>query len=209
MSHLGDELDQQRFDELTRSFGANKSRRAVLKGLVAGVTGGTLASGGDSSSNGSSRFPGFFPWLFPNQNHEQSPGCCPESTRRLCGSQCVDFKTDHDNCGGCGNHCGQCDVCVNGSCTPSSSTNGILCQGAGGNAGICASGTCVVCAGKICNDVCIDTSSDPSNCGDCGTVCRDCEACESGTCKPSDSTDNNSCKCAQGSGICDAGSCHC
>jgi hypothetical protein len=34
----------------------------------------------------------------------------------MCEGHCVDLNTDHDNCGSCGNVCGQTEKCLEGSC---------------------------------------------------------------------------------------------
>lgn len=42
----------------------------------------------------------------------------------------------------------------------------------------------VVCPGeqKLCDDVCVDTSSNPSHCGDCGQACPANQVCQAGGC---------------------------
>ncbi len=56
---------------------------------------------------------------------------------------------------------------------------------------------------KCCNDLCVDVSSDPANCGDCGKVCADKQICSNGvcqcpdiTCPPNQTLDPNTCECA-------------
>src|SRR6185295_15016957 len=41
------------------------------------------------------------------------PGC---GTETLCGTECADLKTDHDNCGSCDHECGKNSQCDNGTC---------------------------------------------------------------------------------------------
>ncbi len=40
------------------------------------------------------------------------------------------------------------------------------------------------CTQTMCPDGCVDTSSDPNDCGACGTVCSDGATCQAGTCLP-------------------------
>ncbi len=75
---------------------------------------------------------------------------------------CVD-PTQRDNCGSCGNVCGNYDQCTNGQC---------LCPG-----------TKETCGQKRCCPTvgCFDFSSDPANCGECGKVCSP-PSCVNGAC---------------------------
>jgi hypothetical protein len=81
------------------------------------------------------------------------PGCGKETQ---CGTECVDLKTDHDNCGSCDHSCG-----ANAEC----------------KAGACKIDPVDPCEG-------INFMTDRKNCGGCGRVCaldcvrgRCCEAC--------------------------------
>jgi len=48
----------------------------------------------------------------------------------------------------------------------------------------CSSGVCICKTGLTsCGGTCVDTSTDPSHCGGCGTVCPSGEPCSGGTCK--------------------------
>ena len=76
----------------------------------------------------------------------------------VCANQCVDLKTDRNNCGGCGEPCGDAGLtCVNGSCQ-------------------CAS-PAVMCG------QCVDITRDPNNCGYCGHSCQG-NGCANSTCAP-------------------------
>jgi len=92
----------------------------------------------------------------------------------LCGQKCVDFQTDSENCGTCGNPCAGGEVCTAGACVP---------QCAGG--ANCYEGLCVPsCPGTTvpCNGACADVQNDPSNCGTCGNACGTGMACLEATC---------------------------
>ena len=80
---------------------------------------------------------------------------CPTG-ERLCAGTCVDTSSDHDNCGGCGNNCGD---------------------------GTCSGGRCSCSGGlTLCGTDCVSTQSDPANCGGCGSGCAADEYCEAGDC---------------------------
>jgi hypothetical protein len=91
------------------------------------------------------------------------PGCCPANPdvphQLRCGDDCVDYLNDSNNCGACGNVCGDGECCSNGAC-----------------ASLCAPGQ------AWCNDECVDVQNDSNNCHDCGTVCGDGTCCDGGDC---------------------------
>ncbi len=151
-------MDQRRFDDLARNLGATNSRRNVLKGLLAGaVTGvvGAVSGGSALAAKG-------------GNGKDKKPDCCPNSAPRLCSNVCVDFDSDPNNCGGCGNVCEANAACVSGTCQcPDSLTT--------------------------CGGSCVDTSTDPDNCGACGNQCGSGETCNSGTCQTIDCNDDNDC----------------
>jgi uncharacterized repeat protein (TIGR01451 family)/MYXO-CTERM domain-containing protein len=99
---------------------------------------------------------------------------CDGSYANGCEYVSSNFDSDAANCGGC-------DVV----CEPSNATGECV-------AGSCAVGDCD--AGYTdCNELIADgceydeanLATDPKNCGACGEVCSDVEACIAGTCEPS------------------------
>jgi hypothetical protein len=82
-----------------------------------------------------------------------------------------------------------------------------------------ATGDSDTCPGTLCGTFCTNTSSDPANCGSCGTICSPGVPCASGACGgncpagqslcggtcTNTSTDNNNCGAC--GNICKAGSC--
>lgn len=93
-----------------------------------------------------------------------------------CGT---DLMRDADNCGACGNKCGDFEPlhmtsrCVDGACVAqcSSPTGGI---GSGGD--------WRNCNGKIADGCEVDVLSDANNCGGCGNVCPKGVSCIEGKC---------------------------
>ncbi len=81
----------------------------------------------------------------------------------LCGTGCVDTKTNNANCGACGTACPSPQTCGAGACQcPSGYTN--------------------------CNGQCVNTQIDVANCGACGKACSG--VCSAGTCAASSCTAN-------------------
>ena len=75
----------------------------------------------------------------------------------------TNIRSDHENCGGCGNSCSIYQNCSNFSCVPCGYGGGPACTGSG-------STPCTV--PSECNGVCgVETTTDADNCGACGHVC--------------------------------------
>jgi hypothetical protein len=85
-----------------------------------------------------------------------------------CSGQCVNPDTDEQYCGASGD-------CLGGS-------SGTLCVAGE----ICASAVCILnCPSGLaeCAGTCVDTTTDESNCGDCGIPCGSGEVCLGGNCE--------------------------
>ena len=100
-------------------------------------------------------------------------GTSGTGTSELCcaGGGCTDVLTDPANCGTCGNLCPSNLSCIAGLCEAASctgQTNGTGC-GAGGT-------------NECCGGTCVDSQTDPSNCGSCGAHCSGAETCAGGRC---------------------------
>ena len=103
-----------------------------------------------------------------------------------CGQMCMTFLTDPNNCGICGFACPNQQPCSNGVClecsTPGIDGGFMLAEGTACNAGSYE--------GLCCDGVCVDTRSDPGNCGGCGddydagppTVCSIGDLCVDAGC---------------------------
>jgi Bacterial Ig-like domain (group 1)/Stigma-specific protein, Stig1 len=52
---------------------------------------------------------------------------------------------------------------------------------------ISLAGTCSACSGSeaLCSNACVDTTSDPKNCGGCGVTCSGSQTCQFGSCQGS------------------------
>ena len=119
----------------------------------------------------------------------------------LCGTACVDLRSDPGNCGTCEMACATGEVCSLGLCSATGCATGLMdCGGACVDTGsdpancggcgtvctggtICSGGSCV-CAGGLrdCGGTCADVTPDPMNCGDCAVACAAGEVCSSGSC---------------------------
>lgn len=87
---------------------------------------------------------------------DTGPMVCP-NPQIVCDNQCIDPRSDPNNCGGCN----------------------IGCQ-----TGVCNGGNCLVCAtGQIvCSRQCVSIATDPDNCGGCGVPCAS-GLCSNGICE--------------------------
>ena len=99
----------------------------------------------------------------------------------MCGPDCVDVSSDPQNCGSCGDSCGDGKICVNGDCTDACDP---ACKG---DLEVCDGDQCVCRSGLTpCEGECVDLRTDPSHCGTCGDACP--EACGDSTCQPASCT---------------------
>ena len=111
------------------------------------------------------------------------PACDPPS--RLCDGTCVDVGSDPNHCGGCDSACEANDLCAGGTCCDPQLVCGNRCCELFQR---CVDGECrdrpVNCAAplKPCDGFCVDTGSDPNNCGGCGKVCAADKVCANGHC---------------------------
>ncbi|MDI7267465.1 MAG: hypothetical protein QME96_05680 [Myxococcota bacterium] len=85
-------------------------------------------------------------------------GC---TTASCCNDRCVDLDGDRNNCGYCGNSCGD-GSCVGGLC-------------------LCGDNTCSF-GQTCCRGTCVILSRDRENCGLCGNRCPDGVGCSGGVC---------------------------
>jgi hypothetical protein len=134
------------------------------------------------------------------------PGCCPPNSDHphqiRCGDECIDYLTDPNNCGACGNVCGDGTCCSNGACLSVCGEGQTFCDGecvflgtdndncgACGNDcgedGCCSGGTCHSLCGDgdlLCGDSCVNPSNDDNNCGTCFNECGFGNCCTDSSC---------------------------
>ena len=118
---------------------------------------------------------------------------CPGGTT-CCGTLCINTATDLANCGNCGNKCAAgANLCQSGAC----------CFPQTGGGEVCGS---IVCAAPLqaCNNVCVDESTDPGNCGFCGNTCAAGSTCVNGMCSTT-TTCNGGPACSPAQSCCKTG----
>jgi hypothetical protein len=84
------------------------------------------------------------------------------------GSRCTDLRSDASNCGRVGQVCPNMgmnpnNTCINGVCTRNNNCNGDNTA--------------------VCNNACVDRSTDERNCGGCGNACAVDQFCVAGNCR--------------------------
>lgn len=102
----------------------------------------------------------------PNNDFDPEIWACSGEYQLECNDDCINFKTDPDSCGSCGNACEADQACVGGECRS----------------------TCLDTE-VICGRRCIDTDTDSQNCGACENICADGLGCVAGSCVPTLSFD--------------------
>lgn len=164
-------MDRAAVDRLISSLGRTWSRRGVGQVVVA-----TLGLGGLHAP--------------ATQAGRRKKKC--KGGKLKCSGRCIDPQTDFDNCGTCGNVCGQGQTCTDGICTggPAQDCTGQpdLTDCGGGrqcSGGVCATApTCgtfpdqcasaLDCCGNVCdaNEFCLLSAP--------GNPCRTTESCSDG-----------------------------
>ncbi|MDP9409024.1 MAG: hypothetical protein M3P70_00720 [Actinomycetota bacterium] len=196
-------MDDQGFDRLARSLAAGTSRRRVLAGMAAAALGGlglrhvgAQASDEPVSCGGIAGLPcpeGFTCVDDPSDNCNPATGgadclgiCRPMCGEAVCGAEEYCCNESCSICAPIGGSCTEqfCgDQCQSDADCPH--RDGDACTGAACEEGTCVYFTVDCVPGFVCcgNGECVDVSSDPANCGACGTVC-DSGVCSDGTCSP-------------------------
>ena len=91
-----------------------------------------------------------------------------ESDLNLCGDKCINLSNDITNCGACGTVCKTTETCSGAKCVTTTCKAGLS--------------SCPGLVDKTKTE-CVDLTSEPKNCGTCGTACvEDKEECIKGRC---------------------------
>ena len=130
------------------------------------------------------------------------------------GNACTDDACDPKlgcfskaNSAGCddSNACTTADTCANGSCSGTivdcdykDACTVDICDPSGKSAGISACKHLAPPGVTSCGGSCVQTSSDPKNCGGCGKICDAGSLCLAGTCAPIVCVPNGSASCYSG-----------
>ncbi|HTU62370.1 MAG TPA: hypothetical protein VMF89_28115, partial [Polyangiales bacterium] len=101
--------------------------------------------------------------------------------KSYCRGECVSLQDDLQNCGACGETCGEYQTCTRGVCT-------------------CPTGE------LWCDARCTQVASDYRNCGACGKRCASDQLCAAGSCTANTTGCNPPCA---GDQTCKAGACAC
>ena len=162
-------MDDQRFDAFAKSLGTILSRRGLSR-LLGGLSlGGALGAAGVREAGAAFRKGG----ARCTTNRQCRSGRCagPAGNKRCRCTRAFPV------CKQPANRCKRavCDV-TSGRCQVRNKRNGIACGD----------------GKKCCRGTCIDTNSDPRNCGACGTRCQLNAICSDGTCTCVRGTCNNS-----------------
>jgi len=96
-------------------------------------------------------------------------------TGECCGTTCASIGSDPANCGACGTTCVGGETCNGGGCGFDS------CAGEQGNPCHLDAGS-VIFGGQCCSNACLDTGTDPLNCGGCNLPCPGNATCSGGHC---------------------------
>jgi hypothetical protein len=109
-----------------------------------------------------------YTWVCKNNGETNS--CivdCAPSYKACSPLVCTNVQTDASNCGSCGNACSTGRICLAGQCSI--------------NPALLARKMCAY-PNSVCNGNCVNTQTDASNCGLCGTKCPTGGSCSSGVC---------------------------
>lgn len=207
-------MDTQQFDDLSRSLTATRSRRGALR-LLAGAAIGLVAArpaAGEAAGRcpkGKERCDGRCLAVCKGLKIRNRRTCacdCPQEMTD-CGKTCIGQDKCCPGLKSCGGGCIAADVCCphtekecpDGSCLAKDA--GACCAGVEVPCGSAPGGCCNSFAGEVCSDdgccnelfgeavcggKCVDTKTDPNNCGDCGVKCGSRTTCQDGVCRGPD-----------------------
>jgi hypothetical protein len=168
------------FDRLAKALAEEVPRREALRRVSVGLTATLLASLGLERAWGQGNSTCAH-WCRDNFPPGPARGACTSQAARG-GGPCY-------ACGPAGDNRGLC---------PGNGQGGVCCTGGKE----CVNGVCQCPLVKAeCSGVCVDTATDPHNCGQCGQICGADEQCCSGVC--ADDTDSHPFRCGPTCQRCD------
>lgn len=213
-------MDQDRFDEFTKSLGKSTSRRNVLKILGGGAVAGIAAIFGGHRSLIArpdevvalavdrcpnldvnrcliAAFEKYQEEINECDEEERNPGCVAQATLR--------YLRDQERCRD--HRCPPLTQCLDGRvCCPNDwHLCGVLGETCFPPSQPCCGSTVCSTGQLCCNGLCVNPSTDNNNCGGCGIVCLGGQQCIAGICACPDNeifcnglcidplTDNNNC----------------
>ncbi|MGH2532944.1 MAG: hypothetical protein ACRDJW_11660 [Thermomicrobiales bacterium] len=176
-------MDGTRFDDLARTVAT--SRRGALKALLAGLVGGAgglLGLGVAAQGCAPVR-------RRCGTDGECCSGLCDPASGRCacgpgteqCGLDCIiieQYQSDEENCGGCRVRCRrapecQLPACIAGACAGVLDPDQVG-QPCGRGGEVCGADGACSCPAELptaCRRGCVDTATDPNNCGACDHRC--------------------------------------
>lgn len=170
-------MDSEFFDKFAKQVSAFTSRRSLVRGLAGTGAGAALAS-----VLGDGLMPG-----------ESASAKSKKKRRKQRKRKKEKKKEKKQECNDKGKTCAlplnPCETvsCLDHKCVPSTQPDGFSC----GNGQICQGGQCVAACGSggsctvgttCCGNACVDTQTNASNCGSCGSACGNSQICQGGQC---------------------------
>lgn len=189
-------MENERFDDLARTLAGavtSRTRRSTVGLALGGLLGGLAAAGGDADARGrkahvtAEQKKGKGKGKKKKKDKKDEKKC--NNGQQRCGDDCVNLKSDRNNCGSCGRVCSEKEECINGGCFG-------------------CSDPLTRCGG----DECFDLTSDNQHCGSCDKACGRNEQCINSFCTcagPRCPIGNGETKCcpAVGGVCCSGGGC--
>jgi hypothetical protein len=215
-------MDQNRFDEMTRSLGQGRSRRHVLKALGAAAFGavglGKLGAADAASSTSNGACAKFCAQVFgadtkaagqcTSQAAKGTGPCvaCGGNAARYCHGVCVDLTTDAGNCGACGVSCGDANACTTDTCSGGHCVNTPIVLTCPATDACHTTGACDPATGQCTNPV----AAAGTICAAAPDACHAASSCDAtGHCLAGGALTGTACDSGAGSdsGTCQTGSC--
>jgi hypothetical protein len=171
-------MDGSRFDGFVRALATGATRRRTLQRLVGGTFAGLLGHAGIEATAAACVKPGKLGCKGPQHgkccsgakckrgSKTKAGRCVCTRSRKRCGNECVNTKTDDKHCGGCNKRCAPGHSCQNGRC--------ISKRGCKAGQNFCNAANPALCDDTL-DCVCITDLDGTPRCSDfTDGVCSDC-----------------------------------